>query len=135
VRYDIQLCSYVSLHVCRLQCRQCCSCGCQPWLRLKKHRDQTTQYLHSLSICYVQAAVPSVLQLWLPALAAAKQQLSLLQLVSSGEMLPAALAAKLLDALPHGCLLLNLYGESPLLQQCIHAGTTGTPATVQSLVG
>jgi non-ribosomal peptide synthetase component F len=65
----------------------------------------------------VQAAVPSVLQLWLPALAAAKQQLSLLQLVSSGEMLPAALAEGLLGALPDGCLLLNLYGKWPLLQQ------------------
>jgi non-ribosomal peptide synthetase component F len=69
----------------------------------------------------VQAAVPSVLQLWLPALAAAKQQLSLLQLVSSGEMLPAALAAQLLDALPDGCLLINLYGELALLQQCFLA--------------
>ncbi|WIA29628.1 hypothetical protein OEZ86_012115 [Tetradesmus obliquus] len=57
------------------------------------------------------AAVPSVLQLWLPALAAARQQLSLLQLVSSGEMLPAALAGNLLQALPERCLLLNLYGE------------------------
>jgi non-ribosomal peptide synthetase component F len=61
----------------------------------------------------VQAAVPSVLQLWLPALAAAKQQLSLLQVVSSGEMLPVTLASELLQALPDGCLLLNLYGERP----------------------
>ncbi|WIA09551.1 hypothetical protein OEZ85_008946 [Tetradesmus obliquus] len=58
------------------------------------------------------AAVPSVLQLWLPALAAARQQLSLLQLVSSGEMLPTALAGNLLQALPERCLLLNLYGST-----------------------
>jgi hypothetical protein len=52
-----------------------------------------------------------VLQLWLPALAAARQQLHLLQLVSSGEMLPVSLAKELLHALPDSCLLLNLYGK------------------------
>ena len=56
-------------------------------------------------------AVPSVLQLWLPALRAYRDRLSLQQLVSSGEGLTAALAGQLLEVLPPGCVLVNLYGE------------------------
>jgi non-ribosomal peptide synthetase component E (peptide arylation enzyme) len=58
-----------------------------------------------------QVAVPSILQLWLPQLQLHRNNLKLLQLVSSGEGLTAVLAAQLLDALPEGCALVNLYGE------------------------
>lgn len=52
-----------------------------------------------------------MLELWLPQLLQHRGRLRLQQLVSSGEGLTAALAGQLLDALPHGCVLLNLYGE------------------------
>lgn len=52
-----------------------------------------------------------MLELWLPQLLQHRGRLRLQQLVSSGEGLTAALAGQLLDALPDGCVLLNLYGE------------------------
>jgi non-ribosomal peptide synthetase component F len=63
-------------------------------------------------VCAVlQVAVPTLLQLWLPQLRQHKGQLSLQQMVSSGEGLTAALAHDLFEALPPGCSLVNLYGE------------------------
>ena len=59
--------------------------------------------------------MPSVLHQLLPSLASAGSstwQLPELQLlVSSGELLPLALAEQLLDCLPEHCCLVNLYGE------------------------
>lgn len=52
-----------------------------------------------------------MLQLLAPHLAARRGALSLRELVSSGELLPAELAAALAAALPEGCSILNLYGE------------------------
>jgi hypothetical protein len=52
-----------------------------------------------------------VLQLLAPHLAARRRELRLRQLVSSGELLPADLAGVLLDAVPPGCRVLNLYGR------------------------
>lgn len=64
--------------------------------------------------CFVsaQAAVPSLLELWLPQLQQHRGRLKLQQLVSSGEPLSHQLATLLLVALPPHCVLLNLYGES-----------------------
>lgn len=59
----------------------------------------------------MQVAVPSILELWLPQLMQHRSHLSLQQLVSSGEGLTVALAAQLLEALPTGCCLVNLYGK------------------------
>jgi non-ribosomal peptide synthetase component F len=70
-------------------------------------------------VCAVlQVAVPTLLQLWLPQLLQHRDQLSLRQLVSSGEGLTAALAQDLLGALPPGCSLVNLYGEFGKVVHC-----------------
>lgn len=65
-----------------------------------------------LCCALLQVAVPSVLELWLPALRQHSSRLSLRQLVSSGEGLTVDLASQLLDVLPAGCVLVNLYGET-----------------------
>jgi hypothetical protein len=63
-------------------------------------------------------AVPSALQLLLPQLAAARQQLALRLVVSSGEPLSWRLARQLQDALPLGCTLLNIYGSTEVAADC-----------------
>lgn len=73
--------------------------------------DLTHSSVHFLLLHLPQVAVPSVLELWLPQLRLHRSSLKLRQLVSSGEGLTAALAAQLLDAVPDGCVLVNLYGE------------------------
>eukprot|EP00775_Hariotina_reticulata_P011164 gene11164-11314_t len=82
-------------------------------------------------------AVPSVLQLWLPTLLSHKELLNLKQLVSSGEMLSADLAGQLLDVLPAGCVLLNLYGVAAgYLHSSRHqteAGPAGSTAVAAAL--
>jgi non-ribosomal peptide synthetase component F len=64
-------------------------------------------------------AVPSLLQLLLPRLAAARAKLALRLVVSSGEPLTWRLARQLQEeALPPGCTLLNIYGSTEVAADC-----------------